>query len=36
MAVEDLVEAQKNPYFYKLAAEAGTPENIANKSIHAA
>ena len=36
MAVEDLVEAQRNPYFHKLAAEAGTPENIVSKTIHAA
>ena len=36
MVVEDLVEAQRIPYFHKLAAEAKTPENIASKNIQAA
>ena len=36
MAVEDLVEAQRSPYFHKLAAESGIPENIASKNIQAA
>ena len=30
------MEAQRSPYFHKLAAEAGTPENIASKNIQAA
>ena len=33
MALEDVVEAQRDPYFHKLAAEAGTPENIASRNI---
>ena len=36
MAIEDVVEAQRDPYFLKLAGEAGTPENIASRNIQAA
>ena len=37
MAIEDVVvEAQRDPYFLKLTGEAGTPENIASKTIHSA
>ena len=36
MAIEDVVEAQRDPYFLKLAAEAGTPENIASRTIRSA
>ena len=36
MALEDVVDAQKDPYFNKLAAEAGIPENIASRTIQLA
>ena len=36
MALEDVVDAQKDPYFNKLAAEAGTPENTGSRTIQTA